>query len=99
MVEERIANIGIPLDCLGFWRFNDFLSVDFFLGFWFFANKPTLLLWGEFAGAVGMCHVSRVTCHLTCELFFFFFLLYFCFAFFLLLIFWYQSCYSHKLRD
>ena len=30
LVEERIANIGIPLDISGFYRFDDVLDLDFF---------------------------------------------------------------------
>ena len=42
LVEERMANVGIPLDVLWFLRFDDCLRFDFFWGFWVFANQPTV---------------------------------------------------------
>ena len=51
LVKESIGNIGILLDFLAFCRFNDFLDFDF-LGFWVFANKPTVRSGGVSRGSV-----------------------------------------------
>ena len=42
LVKELIANIGIPQEISGSYRFDDFLCSEIVLGFWFFANQPTV---------------------------------------------------------
>ena len=42
LVEEPIANIGIPLDFLDFCSFDLFGGYDIFVIFWVFANQPTV---------------------------------------------------------
>ena len=69
LVKERIVNIGIPLDISGFCCFNDFLYLEYFLGFGFLPNQPTVHM-GELAGggsaavAVGVSDRCKVTCNM-----------------------------------
>ena len=49
LIEECIANIGIPLDFLCFCHFNDFWCFVIFPGFWVLANS-LLCIMGELAG-------------------------------------------------
>ena len=56
----RKANIGIPLDFLLFWCFNDFYVLIFF-GFCVFANKVWELLGGgSVAVTVGVNDMQQV---------------------------------------
>ena len=59
LVEERIANIGITLDVFGFWLFQIFFILYIFLGFWFFANQPTVHNGGVSRGMVCCCGCWR----------------------------------------
>ena len=57
LVKERIANIGIPLDIIGFLLFHRFVVVSMIvcvkkMGFWFFANRPTVHNGGVSGGRV-----------------------------------------------
>ena len=59
LVEEHITNTAIPLDILRFCSFHDFLRFEFFVGFWVFANQPTvhsveLAVGGSVAVGVGV---------------------------------------------
>ena len=42
LVDERIANIGIPLDIFAFCGFSGFLRSEICLGFWVFGNHSTV---------------------------------------------------------
>ena len=61
LVEERIANIGIPLDILGFCCFKDFLRLEIFWVFGFLRTSVLCII-GELAGGgsvdVGLCIFS-----------------------------------------
>ena len=51
-VEERFANIAIPLDIFEFCSFDTFLRFDIFLVTLIFANQPTLHSGGVSRGSV-----------------------------------------------